>query len=232
MIWAQAQFCALRFSRYAAEGTRTKRMSNQSLPNGQWRYRLAGIQPLIKFRSALAFAILFSALLVPALAQDSPRVQLFGGYSFLSFNSQPFGFTDRTSLHGFTLAPSYNLTHAFGVSAQLSSQYGSQISVRNLTAGPQVMFTRGNMLFFGHLLIGKGRTFVQVGEGAGNSAKVLELGGGIDLGLSSHFSVRTVQADFVHNSFFNGSQNSVRISTGLVYHLGGIKKGRKPSLTD
>ena len=207
-------------------------MSDQSLTNNRLTCLIARIQRFVKPHSAVVFAFLLLATLVPAYAQDSPRFQLFGGYSFLSFNSQPFGFTDRTSLHGFTLAPSYNLTHEFGITAQLSGQYGSQISVRNLTVGPQVMFTRGNALLFGHLLFGKGRTFVEVGQGAGDSAKVLELGGGIDLGLSSHFSVRAVQADFVHNSFFNGSQSSVRISTGLVYHLGGIKKGRKPSLTD
>jgi len=220
-------------------------MSEEATPNcmSKSNYRITGvyrfhtvfrIKLLVRNHAPLLLAVLFAMLVTgsSALAQDSPRVQLFGGYSFLSFDSPSFGFTDRTSLNGFTIAPSYNLTHEFGITAQLSSQYVSQISVRNLTVGPQVLFTRGKALFFGHLLIGKGRTFVKVGNGAGDSARVLELGGGIDLGLSSHFSLRAVQADFVHNSFFNGSQSSVRVSTGLVYHLGGIKKGRKPSLTD
>lgn len=209
-------------------------MSNYRISGARGIHAVSRIQPSVR-TPAWIITLIGLAILLPAsslFAQDSPRVQLFGGYSFMSFDTKPFGFTDRTSLNGFTIAPSYNLTHEFGVVAQLSGQYNSQLSVRNLTAGPQVLFTRGNALFFGHLLIGKGRTFVNVGHGAGDSARVLELGGGIDLGLSSHFSVRAVQADFVHNSFFNGSQNSVRISTGLVYHLGGIKKGRKPSLTD
>ena len=208
-------------------------MSNYQIPEVDQISSISRIQPFVKI-PALAFALLSVILFsgASAHAQDSPRAQLFGGYSFLSFDSQSFGFTNRTGLNGFTIAPSYNLTHEFGITAQLSGQYGTQISVRNFTVGPQVLFTRGNELFFAHLLIGKGRTFVKVGNGAGDSAKLFELGGGIDVGLSSHFSLRAVQADFVHNSFFSSSQNSVRISTGLVYHLGGIKKGRKPSLTD
>ena len=209
-------------------------MSNHRISGVHRIHPVCGIQFFVRTHAWFAAAVLFAVFLSAgsALAQDSPRAQLFGGYGFLSFNSQPFGFTDRTSLHGFTIAPSYNLTHEFGITAQLSGQYGSQLSVRNLTVGPQVLFTRGNMLFFGHLLIGKGRTFVKVGNGAGDSARALELGGGIDWGISSRFSVRVAQADFVHNSFFDGSQSSVRISTGLVYHLGGIRKHRKPSLTD
>jgi hypothetical protein len=209
-------------------------MSNHRIPGIHRSYPVFSIQFSVRTHAWFVAAVLFAVLLSAgsALAQDSPRVQLFGGYGFLSFNSQPFGFTDRTSLHGFTIAPSYNLTHEFGITAQLSGQYGSQLSVRNLTVGPQVLFTRGNLLFFGHLLIGKGRTFVKVGNGAGDSARALELGGGIDWGISSRFSVRLAQADYVHNSFLDGSQSSVRISTGLVYHLGGIRKHRKPSLTD
>jgi hypothetical protein len=209
-------------------------MSNHRIPGAHRIHPICSIQFFVRTHAWFAAAAFFAVLLSSgsALAQDSPRAQLFAGYSFLSFNSQPFGFADRTSLNGLTIAPSFNLTHEFGITAQLSGQYGSQLSVRNATVGPQVIFTRGNMLFFGHLLIGKGRTFVKVGNGAGDSARALELGGGIDLGLSTHFSVRAVQADFVHNSFFNGSQSSFRISTGLVYHLGGIKKGRRPSLTD
>ena len=229
-----AQHCDLAGSNTVFKEPTLNCMSNYRISRVDRFHCFSRIQLLVRTHTLPVAVFLFAVLLVAssARAQDSPRVQLFGGYSFLSFDTKPFGFTDRTSLNGFTIAPSYNLTHEFGVTAQLSGQYGSQLSVRNATAGPQVLFTRGNMLFFGHLLIGKGRTFVKVGNGAGDSARVLELGGGIDLGLSSHFSVRAVQADFVHNSFFNGSQNSVRISTGLVYHLGGIKKGRKPSLTD
>jgi len=211
------------------------------MENRQLNYAIARIQPLVRFRATLRSPIICLVLVCavlalvcvgPAWAQDSPRVQAFGGYSFLSFNSQPFGFTDRSNLNGFTLAPSYNLTHEFGITAQLSGQYGSQLSIRNLTVGPQILFTRGNSLFFAHLLIGKGRTFVKVGHGAGDSARAFELGGGLDLGLSSHFSWRAIQADYVHNSFFKSSQNSVRLSTGIVYHLGGVKKHRRPSLSD
>jgi hypothetical protein len=47
----------------------------------------------------------------------------------------------------------------------------------------------------------------------------LQVGGGIDIGLSRHFAVRAVQADWLRTQFPNSTtnvQNSLRLAAGLV----------------
>jgi hypothetical protein len=173
---------------------------------------------------AILFLFLIGPCILRSSAQDTPRLQLFAGYSYLRFDSTAFGFANASNLNGFSLAPAFNITHGFGVVAQLSGQYGSKLNLRDLTFGPQFLFPRERKLFFAHLLIGDARTFVSVGTGAGDTARSIAGGGGMDLDLSSRFAWRVFEADYVHTSLFGGTQNNVRISTGLVYHWRSIKK--------
>ena len=45
----------------------------------------------------------------PAGAQDMPRLQVFGGYSFTRLDSKSFGFANQTNLNGYNFSPAYNL---------------------------------------------------------------------------------------------------------------------------
>src|SRR5216683_551554 len=40
-----------------------------------------------------------------AVAQDMPRVQIFGGYSYTRFDSPSFGFANPSNLNGYTFSP-------------------------------------------------------------------------------------------------------------------------------
>jgi hypothetical protein len=175
-------------------------------------------------RAAILFLFLIGPSILRSSAQDTPRVQLFAGYSYLRFDSTAFGFANASNLNGYSLAPAFNITHGLGVVAQLSGQYGSKLNLRDLTFGPQFLFPRERTLFFAHVLIGDARTFVSVGTGAGDTARSMAGGGGMDLHLSPRFAWRVFEADYVHTSLFGGTQNNVRISTGLVYHWHSIKK--------
>lgn len=157
-------------------------------------------------------------------AQDIPRVQVFGGYSYLRFDSRSFGFAGGSNLNGYNLAPAFNLTHGLGVVAELSGQYGSHLNLRDIAGGPQFLYPRNNMIFFAHVLIGDARTLVNVGNGEGNTARVVAVGGGGDLHVSPRFDVRVLQVDYLHTGLFNRTQNNFRISTGLVYHWGAIRE--------
>jgi hypothetical protein len=142
----------------------------------------------------------------------------------MRFDSPAFGFANASNLNGYSLASAFNITHGLGVVAQLSGQYGPDLNLRDLTFGPQFLFSRNRELFFAHLLIGDARTFVNVGTGAGDTARSLAGGGGMDLDLSPRFAWRVFEADYVHTSLFGGTQNNVRVSTGLVYHWHSIRK--------
>ena len=157
-------------------------------------------------------------------AQEMPRIQVFGGYSYTRYDTPSFGFSNTTGLNGYTFAPAYNLIRGFGVVAELSGQYKTGANLRDVAAGPQFLYPRGNFLFFGRLLFGEARSLVQVGGPQEDSARVIIGGGGVDYNISSRFAVRAFQVDYVHTTLFNTTQDNLRFSTGLVYRWGTIKK--------
>jgi hypothetical protein len=170
---------------------------------------------------------LFAAL--PLLhSQEIPRGQLFGGYSYLNFDSRSFGFANRSSLGGYSVSPAFNITYGLGVVAEVSGQYGPRMNFRDVTIGPQFVYGRGNLVFSGHALFGSTRSFVNVGAGERDRERGVLLGGAVDLGISSRFALRVFQADYVRSTLFDGKQNSVRVSTGLVYRWHSIKRKRRP----
>ena len=157
-------------------------------------------------------------------AQEMPRIQVFGGYSYARYDTPSFGFSNPTGLNGYTFSPAYNLIRGFGVVAELSGQYKAGANLRDVAAGPQFLYSRGNMLFFGRLLFGEARSLVQVGGPQEDSSRVIIGGGGMDYNISSRFAVRAFQVDYVHTNLFNTTQDNLRFSTGLVYRWGTIKK--------
>ncbi len=159
-----------------------------------------------------------------AVAQDMPRVQIFGGYSYTRFDSPSFGFANPSNLNGYTFSPAYNLLYGFGVVAELSGQYGSKLNLRDLAVGPQILYPRGKSTFFGRFLVGDARTLVRVANTEGDTARAVVLGGGMDRDISSRFAIRVFQVDYIHTTLFKDRQNNLRFSTGLVYRWGTIRQ--------
>ncbi len=161
-----------------------------------------------------------------------PRLQLFGGYSYLRFDSKTFGFADNSGLNGFDVMLAGNLTYGFGVLAEASGNYGPTMNFRDVVFGPQFLYPRGKTTFFGHALFGRGESSVRVANGLRDTGLVIQFGGGVDRDISSRFAIRMIQADYVHTHLFQQTQSNFRLSTGLVFHWGGIKqKGRQaPSM--
>lgn len=160
----------------------------------------------------------------PSAAQEMPRVQVFGGYSYTRYDTPSFGFSSPTGLNGYTFSPAYNVIRGFGVVAELSGQYTTNRNLRDIAAGPQFLYPRGKMMFFAHLLFGEARSLVQVGGPQKDSSRVVTVGGGMDYDISSRFALRAFQVDYLHTTLFNTTQDNFRVSTGLVYRWGSIKK--------
>jgi hypothetical protein len=155
----------------------------------------------------------------PAPAQTISRLQLFGGYSYTRFDTRTFGFADKSNLNGWNASAAFNVLTYLGGVAEISGQYGPHVNFRDVAFGPQVLYPRWNLLFFGHGLFGKGRTFDSIGSGLGDTQRAYLFGGGVDMDVPHHdrFAIR-VQGDYIRSSLFNADQNNVRVSVGLVYH--------------
>ena len=80
------------------------------------------------------------------------------------------------------------------------------------------------MTFYAHILFGKGRTFVDQGFGAGDTQRAYLFGGGVDMPFRRHFDIRIVQADYIHTALLGQNQNNIRLSTGLVYRWGSVRR--------
>jgi hypothetical protein len=185
------------------------------------------------FLNRLGFLLGLTVLwLLPATLQaqvDTPRIQVFAGYSYLRFQSTTVGFADNTGLNGFTVSAAGNLWRNLGVVAEASGNYDSHLDVKDFAFGPQVLWPKGPFLFYGHGLWGRTRAVDHIGTTNRDTGNMTELGGGVDMQISHRFSIRVVQADYLHTTFFSAKQNNIRFSTGLVYHWGALRrKARRP----
>ncbi len=85
--------------------------------------------------------------------------------------------------------------------------------------GPRVSVTVGKVRPFAEALFGAGHiTESASGFSNSNTSFAYAVGGGIDYHLIPLISWR-VEGDLLQTRFFSNTQNSVRISTGLVIHF-------------
>jgi hypothetical protein len=170
---------------------------------------------------------------------ETPRVQVFGGYSYTHFDSKTFGYSGGSDLNGGTVMVAGNLLHNFGGLAQVSVSGGAGITLRDMLFGPQYLYPRGNFLFFAHALFGRARASVNAPTQALNdqiepldTQNELAFGGGVDMSFRNRFSIRLAELDYTHTSLFQQDQNNLRFSAGIVYHWGAIRRRlhRAPSI--
>lgn len=145
---------------------------------------------MYRFAIILACAAAFSSL---AKAQDTPRVELFGGYSYLNFDASAAnnalnqaglqGIGNRLSLNGWEASANVNFSRWLGVEGDLSGHYrGTCASVSGLTCsnfsfmgGPRFTFRDGKIVAFAHGLFGGDKLSLSINSGALGIAGVSNL---------------------------------------------------------
>ena len=193
------------------------------------RVRICCKKTLYSFLLASLVALAASSL---CMGQVAPRWEIFGGYSYRSFDSPPIGFSDRTNLNGWNGEPSFNINTSWSIAADLSGQYGYKLTAYNFMIGPQYSWRKEKSKLFVHVLFGKAQNTVNIRTETRNGfesvGRAIAVGGGYDRDLTPRFTLRAVQADYVNSNTFGVTQNDIRVSVGLVYHFGHI--GRRPKL--
>jgi len=181
----------------------------------------------------LALIIFLIFTIQIALAQ-TPRVEVFGGYSYLHEPS--------LNLNGWNGAATINVYRCVGITADFSGHYwstslsaplvgaldirnhihsytfGPTVSLRNQTRfTPFVRFLAG-----GSRLTFKGTVASATGSASEDHFTVVS-GGGFDITVNRRIAVRPVQLDYHGVHFSGGWMNSLRYSAGVVFRLGEIK---------
>jgi hypothetical protein len=173
-----------------------------------------------------------------AQAQDTPKWEVFGGYSWVRANIVVSG--TPFNMNGGSASVAYNLSSWFGLVGDFGIYEQGQVAGKpfNLTVtayefGPRVSYRKNaHVVPFAQVLFGGGHTAgtlysSPLGAGLaplGNSNGFnFSAGGGLDWKVKHNFSIRLAQAEYLHTQFLNGSNNSqsnFRLSTGVVFSFG------------
>ena len=166
-----------------------------------------------------------------AHAQDTPKWEIFGGYSYMRSNiivsGTPF------NLNGGSGSIAYNLSSWFGLVGDIGVTHQGAVAARpfSLTIttyqfGPRVSWrNHSHVTPYAQILFGGGHaggTLYTTSLGTNNDFN-FSVGGGLDWKVSHRFGLRLAQVEYLHTQFLNGSnnsQNSFRLSTGVVFNFG------------
>ena len=165
----------------------------------------------------LLFFVFLPALLLAQLP-DAPKVDVYGGYSYLHGGGNSF--------NGWEGQGTFYLNRFVGVTADVSGDYRNGSSfipfVGGFFSAPQHLYTYlfgptvigrfGKHDVFAHALFGGAHSslggsvsipivggFSQSVESANSFA--MALGAGVDFGITKHFAVRPVQIDYLYTRF-------------------------------
>jgi hypothetical protein len=174
---------------------------------------------LRKTISALCLVFLAS---FPAWAQDVSKADVFGGYSWAGGN-----------FHGWNASVTGNITKRFGIVADFSGHYGSEIDgpllvkehAHSFLFGPRFTFRGKRVSPFVYALFGVTR-FQASATVSGQRLSDTDtgfssaVGGGLDVNLNARVAVRAFQLDYFRPNFFGAAHNRGRLAFGVVLHLG------------
>jgi len=165
--------------------------------------------------------------------RDSDRVEVAVTYDSVLANvttGQEFW------MQGGSIQMQARLSHGFGVVADVAGLHkadvtdmGTGLDLITATFGPSYTWSprRHRFALFGQVLAGEahGMNSVfpagSVFNSSGNSL-ALQMGGGMNLALSHHLSVRMFDANWLRTQLPNattGVQNNLRLGTGIVYRF-------------
>lgn len=193
----------------------------------------------IHFLLAIFLAAVFAlGAAQTAQAQDAPKWEIFGGYTYMRSNvivsGTPF------NLNGGSGSVAYNLTNWFGLVGDIGVTHQGTVAgkpfsltVTTYEFGPRVSWRNHSHLTpYMQVLIGGGHaggTLYTTSLGTGlaplgtSNDFNFTAGGGVDWKINHGFSVRLAQAEYLHTQFMNGNNNSqsnFRLSTGVVFSFG------------
>lgn len=157
-----------------------------------------------------------------ATAQQTPKVEVFGGYSNLEANLSSSSF----NLNGADFSVTENVTLWFGGALDFSSHFGTEagfkVDTETLTYGPVFAYRKHpSVVPFSHVLLGAVRgssDYLDISKPAVHFA--LAAGGGIDVKLTDRVALRLIQADYLMTRFSAMRQDNIRLSAGIVLRFG------------
>ena len=185
-------------------------------------------------RTFLLSTILLFAGGSVALAQDSYKGDAAAAYHWVRSNAGP-GECGCFGMNGGGLSGSWNFHGSWSAVIDISAEHtgsapplGNSLTLSSYLAGarykiPQPWLDGDHKPQpFGQILLGAAHAGGgEAGVADGSYRFATRIGGGIDVPLSSHFSVRVIQIDYYLTTFVNATndhQNNLLVGAGIVYN--------------
>jgi outer membrane immunogenic protein len=187
----------------------------------------------MKTLSALTL-LLFALTFSEATAQDTSRVDVAIGYNYIHSNAPPSG-CGCFNFNGGSGSIAWRLDSNMSLLAEAAGAHAGNIDASGISPtlttylfGPRYNLNGfHHVVPFGNLLLGVAHESSGYfpGTPASTSASVFALstGGGIDVPVGQHFSIRPIEAEYLLTRFpngINGRQNNIRLTSGLVFRFG------------
>ena len=167
-------------------------------------------------------------------AQETPKVDVFAGYSYVRANPGPNS-GDSFSLNGGEASVTYHIRDWVSGVADFGGYHNGDIlgsgvdgTLSTYLFGPRFTY-RSYRRFtpFAEALFGVAHASASIGGGALGSSQnsfAMAIGGGVDYRINNRFSIRPLQVDYLLTRFSEGTpnnqtQNNLRASTGIVIHF-------------
>ena len=171
-------------------------------------------------KAGLLFAlVLFFS--VAAAAQETPKVELFTGYSnlFTELNTSSY------NLNGVNVSAAENVNSWFGGVLDFSDNFGTNaghnVNTQSIMYGPRISYRKSSSITPSvHALFGAVRGS-QFFDGISQAKWRLDLavGGNVDLRINDRVAFRLIQADYIPTHFLNLRQDNFRLSVGFVFRF-------------
>jgi opacity protein-like surface antigen len=179
--------------------------------------------------SLLAVLSLFGAT---AHAQDTSKIDIFAGYSYLQANPGVSG-VDSFHLNGGTASAAYNFKNCLSGVADFGGYTNGNVlgsgasgTLSTYLFGPRVSYHRfGRITPFGQVLFGAAHANSSVfGTANSENSFAMSVGGGVDYRLYHHLAIRPFQVDYLMTrlgvrTMGTQTQNNLRVSTGIVFRF-------------
>jgi opacity protein-like surface antigen len=177
-------------------------------------------------KSFILLAVLFLAA-GSAKAQEGRGFEVSGNYQFVRFN--PGGGASGINCQGGSGSAAAYFNAQFGVVGEFGAckvtglPSGTSSHEMDYLFGPRVYFhPHGRVYPYVQTLLGGERFSAGVtGVGsASTNAFAMTAGGGADVTLTRHVSLRAIQVEYLYTHFGGASQNNVRLQSGIVWRIG------------
>jgi opacity protein-like surface antigen len=173
-------------------------------------------------RTLALSTIVLMATVMPAAAQ---RLELYGGYQYQHFNPKTGA---SCSMNGWSSGAQWTWSHIdranVAVAVDFGGVYGKSagVSLSHYTylAGPRVTQNFGRYSLYAHTMIGNAQLSARMGVNSDSTSSfAYDFGGGTEIRLSRHWSVRPVQLDWLGTSHAHRSQNNLRYLSNVAWRF-------------